>query len=720
MEAIKFAAEASGWKVIGFAPSDQAREALTSSGVKAETVQLVTKDQKFWAQVNSKTLLIVDEAGMVDAGEMRILLEKAEKAGARVQLVGDRKQLQSVGAGMAYARIATQAKTDGALVELTEMNRARTKENKSLHVLSRDDQVAALNKMMNPNIYVGDKAILQDIDGKTVVHIGGSAPHAQTLEISAQQSAALAGIPRGVTLKVSGSEGASLVLSDSKGKQATVILKDGGPAGRVFSSGDSEERYEFIANSYARLSESERHKTPIIVDTNVDLNGVTAAIRKKLNVKSVFTAKTFESRNIEIARHLSSTAYSVGDAIKINTTGSKGESFTKGEILTVLSIEPDKLRVRSSKGHETTFTPSRHGQLGTLGGVGSCELAVGDVVRFTAKWSQGDNKIRNGDRGVIKSIDATGKAEVQFMDWDGKRLDTKTLNLGDGPIGIRLGYAATVHALQGGTMDKGYYLASSTSRNSFLVGATRFKQGFTLVADIETKDKLKSLAVSIQTAQHKESALPSKDDLAHQHRKPVMNSVWPADKKRARNQDGHLNFSSFSPQVPMTEENVYQFLKRAKGELDLGNDFIVDGNPTFIALATHIAKTRGLDIIVKSSTESIVQAAPKSQGAQRSAGGKESNSIAAVIIPVKGGMNIVMPDTPKAQEVARGVANEEGLLTVVPSSSPKSGRRTTEITEGQLDLILTADSKPSAKTQTTTSTTSDPATTRKPGIEASL
>jgi conjugative relaxase-like TrwC/TraI family protein len=601
MQAVKNAAEAAGWTCVGFAPSDQARDALTSSGVKSETVQFATRSDAFWEQVDNRTIIIIDEAGMVDAGEMRILLQKAEEKGARVQLVGDRKQLQSVGAGMAYARIATYAKKSGALVELTEMNRARTTDNKSLHMLSRDDQLASLQKLMQPGIARADRATLRDVaqqDGslKTVIDVVGFDGRARgTIELDALKSGELAGLQRGVAFKVDDVDRNTVKLQDAAGATVQAVMADGGPAGKVWSNSSAAARYDYLARRYTELSPEEAYRAPIIVDTNVDLAGVTAAIREKLNIKSVFEVQTFESRNMEVAKHLSSTSYEVGDCIKMTQ---KGEGFKKGELLTVLSVERDKLRVRMQDGKERDFIPSRHGMLATVGEVESCKLGVGDFVRFTAKWAAVG--VRNGDRGVIRAIDARGKARIDIIDYDGVKRETKELELGKGPVGIRAGYAATVHALQGGTMDRGFYLASNTSRNSWLVAATRFRYGFQLVADVGTKKTLEALAIRSQTHQHKESALPSQEDLAMQMRKPMVNAAWPTDRTQLVGADGRIKFLPFSTQIEITRASVAQFLVEAKQTH--GHQILIDGGERFVELAKEVAKSRpDLGITVKTT-----------------------------------------------------------------------------------------------------------------------
>lgn len=66
-------------------------------------------------------VVIVDEAGMVDSRDMRRLLRAADRAEARVILVGDAQQLQAIGAGAAFRALRD---THGA-AELRDVRRQR-------------------------------------------------------------------------------------------------------------------------------------------------------------------------------------------------------------------------------------------------------------------------------------------------------------------------------------------------------------------------------------------------------------------------------------------------------------------------------------------------------------------------------------------------------------------------------------------------------------------
>ena len=69
--------------------------------------------------LDAKTVLVIDEAGMVATRMMKDLLERAEAAGAKVVLVGDARQLQPIEAGAPFRAIAGRV----GEAKLTEIKR---------------------------------------------------------------------------------------------------------------------------------------------------------------------------------------------------------------------------------------------------------------------------------------------------------------------------------------------------------------------------------------------------------------------------------------------------------------------------------------------------------------------------------------------------------------------------------------------------------------------
>ncbi|MBT9247968.1 relaxase domain-containing protein (plasmid) [Gemmobacter fulvus] len=103
-------AERAGYELDGLAPSGRAVEALKEAVPNATTLQSwlvqIRAGSTPGAEDKSKRILVVDEAGMLSAADMRDLMKFANGAGyARVVLVGDTKQLDAVGAGQPFAQL---------------------------------------------------------------------------------------------------------------------------------------------------------------------------------------------------------------------------------------------------------------------------------------------------------------------------------------------------------------------------------------------------------------------------------------------------------------------------------------------------------------------------------------------------------------------------------------------------------------------------------------
>ncbi|MDI1366149.1 MAG: Ti-type conjugative transfer relaxase TraA [bacterium] len=113
--------EASGYQVRGLALSGIAAESLEGgSGIASRTIASLEHQ---WAQgrelLDARDVLVIDEAGMIGSRQMERLLSAAEKAGAKVALVGDPEQLQAIEAGAAFRSIAERH----SHVEITQVRR---------------------------------------------------------------------------------------------------------------------------------------------------------------------------------------------------------------------------------------------------------------------------------------------------------------------------------------------------------------------------------------------------------------------------------------------------------------------------------------------------------------------------------------------------------------------------------------------------------------------
>jgi conjugative relaxase-like TrwC/TraI family protein len=114
----KTLAETQGYHLVGLAPSAAAARELGKAGIESRTIAAF--NQRDNPGLTHQSVLVVDEAGMVSAKDMREVLIKAEAAGARVVLVGDVQQLKSVEAGKPFAQLQ---EAGIARVEMGEIQR---------------------------------------------------------------------------------------------------------------------------------------------------------------------------------------------------------------------------------------------------------------------------------------------------------------------------------------------------------------------------------------------------------------------------------------------------------------------------------------------------------------------------------------------------------------------------------------------------------------------
>ncbi|CAM8621182.1 TraA_Ti, Ti-type conjugative transfer relaxase TraA [Comamonadaceae bacterium] len=525
MQAVRIAAERSGWTVKGLAPSDQAREALSTSGIETETIQMACKSKGFWESLDHKTILIVDESGMVDSRQMNKLLEEAQSRGVRVVLVGDTKQLQSVEAGTPFGRIVHAARNDGTLVEMKEMTRGRTAEMRHLHDLSRDDQAMAIKTIMN-----------------------------------------------------------------------------NGTAAKAKFYSEKEKQFEYVAEAFRKMPVSTRLGSPVIGDTNADRKGVTDAIRSAIGQKTVFEMNSFEADQLLTrAQHRIASTYQVGDHIKMSR---KVGVFAKGEILEVLERKHDSLVVSNGQDQRLIFRPDQHGECASIGEFERVQIGEGDLLRVGAKWQKAG--LRNGDRLVVTNINNDGKATVDIVDYDGKKQSTKQVDFSQKGITIRSGYASTVHGLQGASIEQeGFYVASRSSRNAFMVGVTRFKNSFQLVGDANTKERLEQIIRRSQSGQIKAPALPQIDelidkmttglstaqkslvDLSKRFDPRLVRAAWPLRKVAGK----RVNVHPFPRSQDLTDKEVSEWLHKA---VDEHGDVRITGSREFLIAAEKAAKREGL------------------------------------------------------------------------------------------------------------------------------
>lgn len=224
-----------GFTVRGAALSGKAAEGLEhASRIPSQTLHSLLRDlDQGRNQLDAKTVLVVDEAGMVGSRQMATLVTRAEHAGAKLVLVGDARQLQAIDAGAAFRAI--QERVGGA--ELTDVRRQRLQADKEMARAFRDGRAADA---------------LKNLDSRGLLHIERTTEAAQlnavasyVRDISDGKNAVVLAATRREVRELN--EAVRIELRNSgrlPGKDISVVTSRGA---RSFTEGD---RIVFLRNSH--------------------------------------------------------------------------------------------------------------------------------------------------------------------------------------------------------------------------------------------------------------------------------------------------------------------------------------------------------------------------------------------------------------------------------------------------------------------------------------
>lgn len=167
LAAMRKAYEKEGFEVYGAILQGKTAEDLQrDSGIKSATIARTLLDlESGKLKLNAKSVLVVDEAGMVGSRDLEKLMAFTEAAGARLRLVGDAKQLAAVEYGNAFVEVSNRAE----VARLTEIMRQKTE----------------WQRQASEKFSVHDIQGLQDYADRGHVHLEDTARDAQIELVSA-------------------------------------------------------------------------------------------------------------------------------------------------------------------------------------------------------------------------------------------------------------------------------------------------------------------------------------------------------------------------------------------------------------------------------------------------------------------------------------------------------------------------------------------------------
>lgn len=143
LDTAKTMIEAEGYTVRALAPYATQVKALRELNVEANTLAsfLKAKDKG----LDSRTVLVIDEAGTVPTRQMQQALKLAEKAGARVVLMGDTAQTKAIEAGRPFDQLQAAGMQTARMDEIQRQKNPELK--KAVELAAKGEAAASLQKI---------------------------------------------------------------------------------------------------------------------------------------------------------------------------------------------------------------------------------------------------------------------------------------------------------------------------------------------------------------------------------------------------------------------------------------------------------------------------------------------------------------------------------------------------------------------------------------------
>lgn len=270
-EALVLAYKDKGYETIGVALSHQAKDNLMKTVHRADSeaegtvvAQLLIDLRNGKLVLDPKTLILIDEAGLISAADLEELTTFARKAGAKVVMLGDRKQLTPVAGTSGLTLIADhQDRNNIKCAILTEIRRQENPDDRQAVIDIRNgDAIKALRSHLNrgnvtfvrgdkdPVAVAVEKYFASEHKSKAIIcytNLEGRAVNAQIQE-QMVANGTLKGEP--LTMKINDGKGpheSNFYIGDRVVFRKTIKMKD--LNGEDIEVSGDEADYDFSADT---------------------------------------------------------------------------------------------------------------------------------------------------------------------------------------------------------------------------------------------------------------------------------------------------------------------------------------------------------------------------------------------------------------------------------------------------------------------------------------
>lgn len=321
-------AEQQGYRMVVLAPYANQVERLQADGLKASTLAtfLVAKDKN----IDDRTVIVIDEAGLVPTRQMEAALKVAERYQSRIVLTGDIQQLKAIEAGRPFAQLQANG-MQTAIVD--QIQRQKTPDLKPAVELAAKGHAEESLKHIDRHVY----EVMDDLSRYDEI---------------ARDYAALAAAERERTLIVSGTNAARREIN-------SLIRLELGIQGKG---------REFNTLSRIDLTQAERRNAPsykignyVQPERDYERTGLTrGTLYRVMDIASHngLVLTTDDGRQVEInpRSHTQLSVYektdsefAPGDLARI-TRNDPALDVSNGDRVRVLEVSPDRITLENEKG----------------------------------------------------------------------------------------------------------------------------------------------------------------------------------------------------------------------------------------------------------------------------------------------------------------------------------------------------------------------------------
>lgn len=478
IDSVRAEAEKEGYTVKGLAPTGQAAQKL-EEGAHIQGAETVDRFLGRGAPMDSKTIVVVDEASMLSTQEWDALTRRADETGARMVVAGDTRQLKSIEAGDLYSEL--QVRKEMGVEELKEINRQKDEGYKRIvEDLSEKKVDSAFNKMEEQGriTEIADRNTRLDAISKDFLN-DTKISYKDTIIVTARNADR-----RDLNDRIRGE------------------LQERGKV--------SKESHQFtIRNSNSLSNEEKRFAQNYRSGEGLFVKEKIAGLEKGKDVWTEVKVKSADYK-IKISRAQWRELFQYdneerryilkemrGERFeKVKLTGL--EKGTEGRIISV-DEKNHTITVGARGGRKVEIDLKSNGHKIETWREEQRDFSKGDKVVFTKNnRSMG---VMNGHTGTIDNIDLHGNVTVRMRDGRNVKFDQSSYSH------IDYGYAVTVHKSQGDTKEKVIHNADTKHRmsyNEIYTSSTRGRQDLKVYTNSksEFQEQAKTEVVKRSTLNH--------------------------------------------------------------------------------------------------------------------------------------------------------------------------------------------------------------------------